>query len=43
MYNLFYWLMIIGYIGVSFLSDDLKPKIIGILLGIVNGIIFWKG
>jgi hypothetical protein len=34
--------MLIGYSGLSILAPDLKTKIIGILLTITNGIIFWK-
>lgn len=42
MYWLFYSLMAIGYIGLSFQAPDLKTKIIGVLLTIVNMVIFWK-
>jgi len=35
--------MLIGYSGVTFLSADIKGKAIGLLLLIVNGLIFYKG
>jgi hypothetical protein len=38
----FYTLMLLGYSGLSILAPDLKTKIIGILLTIVNGLIFYK-
>ena len=42
LYLFFYILMLIGYAGLS-VQGDLKGKVIGILLLIVNAIIFWKG
>jgi hypothetical protein len=42
LYYIFYGAMIIGYIGVSFQAVDLRTKVIGILLTIVNGLIFWR-
>lgn len=42
MYNLFYWMMMFGYGGLTLFASDLKSKIIGILLLIVNGILFWR-
>ena len=42
MYNLFYCLMLGGYLGVSLQSPSLKMKIIGLLLCLVNGLIFLK-
>jgi hypothetical protein len=42
MYWLFYILMSIGYIGLSCQATDLKSKVIGVLLTIVNMVIFWK-
>jgi len=42
MYNLFYSLMLIGYFGVSIQVPSLKMKIVGILLLLVNAIIFVK-
>jgi len=42
MYDLFYLLMIIGYLGVSIQTPSLKMKIVGILLTIINAIIFWR-
>lgn len=41
-YNIFYYMMLIGYLGVSIQVPSLKMKIIGILLVIVNGVLFWK-
>lgn len=41
-YYFFYFLMLIGYIGVTFQAIDLKSKIIGILLALVNAIVFYK-
>ena len=40
MYNFFYSLMLIGYCGVSLQVPSLKMKIAGILLLVVNAIIF---
>ena len=42
MYKIFYCAMIIGFLGVSFMNLDIKTRIIGILLSLVNGLIFWK-
>jgi len=39
-YNLYYYLMLIGYLGLVFYANNLKNKIIGILLLIVNALIF---
>lgn len=33
--------MVIGYLGCSLLVPGLKMKIVGILLVLVNGILFW--
>lgn len=41
-YWICYWAMLIGYLGVSLQVPDTKTKFIGILLVIVNGLIFWK-
>ena len=41
-YQIFYYLMLIGYLGLLLLSSDIKSKIIGILLLIVNALIFWR-
>ena len=41
-YWLFYTLMLAGYLGLTILAPDIKTKIIGILLTIVNGVIFYK-
>lgn len=42
LYWLFMILMEIGYIGLTFYSPDLKGKVIGILLAVVNFLIFLK-
>jgi len=42
MYYLFYIMMFIGFLGCSLSNPDLKMKIIGILLAIVNLILFWR-
>ena len=42
MYWIFYILMLVGYSGLSFIAPDVKTKIIGILLTITNGVIFWR-
>jgi len=42
MYWIFYSLMLVGYAGLSFSAPDLKTKLIGILLTITNGAIFWR-
>jgi len=41
-YWIFYVAMIVGYAGVSLQNPDAKMRIIGILLVVVNGILFWK-
>lgn len=42
MYNFFYTLMMIGYLGLVILSPDSKSKMVGLLLFVTNGIIFWR-
>jgi len=42
MYNTFYYMMLIGYLGVSVQTPSLKLKGVGILLLIVNALIFWR-
>ena len=42
MHNLFYYMMLIGYAGLSIKAPDFKSKAIGILLLIVNALIFWR-
>lgn len=41
MYKLFYWSMLIGFFGVSIQAPTFKMKAIGILLTIVNALLFW--
>lgn len=43
MYDIFYLMMIVGFAGVSAGAPDVKGKIIGFLLLIVNALIFYKG
>jgi hypothetical protein len=42
LYRIMFFLMEIGYLGVSLQSADLRSKILGILLCIVNALIFWR-
>lgn len=39
--KIFYITMLISYLGLSTQTHDWKTKILGILLTVVNGIIFW--
>ena len=41
-YWIFYYMMIIGYLGVALQVPDMRIKIAGILLAIVNALIFWR-
>lgn len=41
MYKLCYWLMLMGYFGVSVQAPTLKLKLVGILLTTVNALVFW--
>lgn len=43
MYNFFYYMMIIGYLYCSIQAVSIRMKIIGVLLTIVNGVLFYKG
>lgn len=42
MYWVYYILMLVGFAGVSFNAPDLKGKIIGALIFLINAILFWK-
>jgi len=42
MYKLFYIMMLIGYLGLSLQTPDIKGKLIGVLLLIVNVLIFYR-
>ena len=42
LYWIFYISMLVGYLGLSILSSDLKTKVIGVLLTLVNALIGWK-
>jgi len=41
-YKLFYIMMLLGYLGLSLQTPDIKGKVIGILLLVVNALIFWR-
>jgi hypothetical protein len=43
MYKFYLWMMLIGFAGVSYYMPTLKQKIVGILLLIVNFILFGLG
>lgn len=42
MYYLFYAMMVIGFGACSWYSPDIKMKLIGSLLTIVNALLFWR-
>lgn len=42
MYKIFYWMMVIGYLMVSVQVIGWRMKLIGLLLTIVNGLLFWR-
>ena len=42
MYKLCFWLMIIGYLGLTLQGIDLRTKMIGFILLIANVLIFWR-
>jgi len=42
-YNILYVLMLVGFIGCSLYSPSLRMKAIGLLLALVNGLLFYKG
>lgn len=37
-----YIMMLVGYVGLSVQAPTIKMKIIGVLLTVVNGMLFWK-
>ena len=41
-YYICYVFMVIGFFGCSVMSPDIKTKVIGLLLTVVNILIFWK-
>lgn len=41
-YWIFYSMMCVGYLGLALQSPSIKMKVIGILLTLVNSILFWK-
>ncbi len=40
--TIFYIMMLIGFVGLSLQTADIKMKIIGVLLTVVNALIFWR-
>jgi hypothetical protein len=42
MYRIFYIIMLLGYAYCSSAIPSVRMKIIGVLLTIVNGIMFWR-
>lgn len=42
MYKIFYYMMLIGYTGLSIQAPTLKGKAIGIVLLVANALIFWR-
>lgn len=42
MYQILYWMMVIGYFGISVSTPTLRLKIIGLLLTVVNALLFWR-
>lgn len=42
-YKICYILMLVGYLGLSLQTPDIKGKLIGIVLLIANALIFWRG
>lgn len=41
-YKIFFYMMIVGYLGCSLNTDNLKLKVIGILITLVNILLFYK-
>jgi len=41
-YRIFYFSMVVGYGYISCNTPDLRIKIVGILLTLVNAILFWR-
>ena len=42
MYRFCFWLMIIGYLGLTLQGNDLRAKAIGFVLLLANFLIFWR-
>jgi hypothetical protein len=42
LYHILYWMMLIGFLGVSMQSVSPKIIVIGVLLTMVNAILFWR-
>jgi len=42
LYKFFYTMMLISYSYLSLSTPSLKMKMIGVLLTVVNGILFWR-
>lgn len=43
MYNILYIMLLVGFLGCSLYSPSLRMKAVGILLTLVNGLLFFKG
>lgn len=41
LYQILYWMMLIGFLGIS-LQGTPKMVFVGLLLTIVNAILFWR-
>lgn len=41
-YKIFFVMMVVGYLGCSLSTNELKIKIIGLLITVVNIILFYK-
>ena len=40
--KILYYMMVVGFLGCSINSPTLKLKVIGLLLCVVNALIFWS-
>jgi len=41
-YWVLYTMMVVGFFGLSMINPSLKMKVLGVLLTIVNGMLFWR-
>ncbi len=41
-YQIFYIVMLISYAGLGIMSPTIRLRVIGLLLVVVNGLIFWR-
>ena len=42
MYKICFWMMILGYLGLTIQANDLRTKAIGFVLLIANALIFYR-